>query len=140
MKGMIMTMAAGGALSERRESRLMKEARRVAGRCLKNLSGPGLARGKSVDLRRAEEEFRHTEEPCAVLEVQDISVKESVEAGVEGGVVEVVVPHQRKKAIQREKAQRSSCTVVNRLPSRNKTVTDHDPHTPQSNPWRESLG
>lgn len=29
---MIMTMAAGGALSDRRERRLTKEARRVAGR------------------------------------------------------------------------------------------------------------
>lgn len=40
MKGIIITMAAGGAVRERRERRLIKEARRMEGRCLEgNLLG-----------------------------------------------------------------------------------------------------
>lgn len=34
MNGIVMTMLEGGAVSDRRESRLTKEARSVAGRCL----------------------------------------------------------------------------------------------------------
>ena len=53
-----------------------------------------------MSLRGAEEEFRHTEKSCAVLEVEDVSVEESVKAGIERGVVEVVVPHQGEKAVE----------------------------------------
>jgi hypothetical protein len=72
---MIMTIAAGGVLSESLASRFTKDARRVAGRCLEK------------NIRGAEKEFCHTEKPGTVLKVQDIAVEEGVEAGVEGGVV-----------------------------------------------------
>jgi hypothetical protein len=35
-----------------------------------------------------------------VLEVEDVSVKESVEAGIEGRIVEVVISHQREEAVE----------------------------------------
>lgn len=39
------------------------------------------------DIRGTQEEFCHAEKPGSVLEVQDVAVKEGVEAGVERGVV-----------------------------------------------------
>jgi hypothetical protein len=39
VNGMVMTMAAGGAVNESRESRFMKEARRLAGRWLMSEEG-----------------------------------------------------------------------------------------------------
>ena len=70
MKGMSITTAAGGALSESRASRFTKAATRAAGRCLHE--GTRVSKRSvqcEVDVRGTEENLSQTEEPRAVLEV-----------------------------------------------------------------------
>ena len=55
VKGMTITMAAGGALSDNRESFLTNEASRVAGRCLNGTSEPESENEQLMYARRAQE-------------------------------------------------------------------------------------
>jgi hypothetical protein len=82
---MTMMIAAGGAFSDSRASRFTKEARRVAGRCLFVFCGSEkyFKNGTGNDIRGAEEELCHAEEPGTVPQVENIAVKEGIEAGVE---------------------------------------------------------
>lgn len=77
MNGTIITIAAGGAFRDSRDNRLIKDATRLAGRCLSQKPQFFifmLKIGSGEHVRRAEEHFRHSEESCTVLEMKNIPV------------------------------------------------------------------
>ena len=94
VKGMTMTIAAGGAFNESLESLLMKEASRVAGRwlcrkiwvCLLKVCGRGRLTIKQ-NVRRCQKQFSHSEKSCSMLRVWDVPIKEGILGGVKRWVV-----------------------------------------------------
>lgn len=88
MKGMIITMAAGGAWRDRRARRLTKDAKSDTGRWLgKMWLAISCCTGIQGDSRRAQKKFCHAKKPRPVLEMQNIPVKECVQPSVEGWII-----------------------------------------------------
>lgn len=127
VNGMIMTMAAGGAKSDRRESRLMKDARRVAGRWLWFLSDEEAQHGKHA--RGGKEKLCEAEEPGAMFEVEHVAREEGVEPCVKVGIIprdktlskawynnidsyiQVILLHQREQRIKRQQPNRTALRI-----------------------------
>lgn len=130
VKGIIMMIAAGGALSDNLDSLLIKEANNDAGRCLQlDVRRNGIAQA-SVNVRGAKEKLCQSEESCSVLEMQQIPIEIRVETVVEARVVpadvmiglislvrifvdmkryaQIVVAHKDKQTVQCEKTNTSS--------------------------------
>ena len=77
VNGMIMTIAAGGALRDSLASLLTKEASRLAGSMLCAKQG-GVSeideRSLAMDSRRAKEELRQAEESRSVLQMEHVAI------------------------------------------------------------------
>ena len=75
MNGMIMIIPAGGAVRVSRERRLMNDATSAAGSKL--LSGSATSPSwRFSHLRRGEKGIEQSKESCAILDMEDVSIKQ----------------------------------------------------------------